>query len=133
MCLDHNQNRMCLDAGEFGCILHTGDFRFHESMMEHLGDKRIDLLLIDNTYCDPAYCFPSRYACVLCVHACILMCGMCHSAIYVTGMHRCNKRLMYMPRHVEQGPHVYLKNTHANFGTHTHTHTGKMLQRRSSA
>ncbi len=52
--------RMCLNAGEFGCILHTGDFRFHESMLEQLEDKRVDLLLLDNTYCDPAYCFPSR-------------------------------------------------------------------------
>ncbi|KAK6183711.1 hypothetical protein SNE40_011138 [Patella caerulea] len=55
---------MFLFEGHFGKILHTGDFRFSESMIEdsllknHLGS--IDVLYLDNTYCHPRCTFPSR-------------------------------------------------------------------------
>ncbi|XP_050407438.1 5' exonuclease Apollo [Patella vulgata] len=55
---------MFLFEGHFGKILHTGDFRFSESMIEdsllknHLGS--IDVLYLDNTYCHPSCVFPSR-------------------------------------------------------------------------
>ena len=56
---------MFLFEGSFGKILHTGDFRFHPSMLEedsllfkHIGS--IDRLYLDNTYCSPKCVFPSR-------------------------------------------------------------------------
>eukprot|EP00961_Rhodomonas_salina_P222989 3015553-Rhodomonas_salina.1 len=49
--------------GSFGAILHTGDFRFRPEMleMEHFPRKRVvELLILDNTYCDPRHAFPPR-------------------------------------------------------------------------
>ena len=66
---------MLLFRGYMGTILHTGDFRFHMSMIEEnevLYPKslrtpnfakcsiHIDELVLDNTYCDPIFRFPNR-------------------------------------------------------------------------
>jgi len=66
---------MILFKGYMGTILHTGDFRFHRSMIEeyetlypkHLRTANlakcsihIDELILDNTYCDPIFKFPNR-------------------------------------------------------------------------
>lgn len=56
---------MFLFEGYFGRILHTGDFRFQLSMIseestlkEYKG--KIDVMYLDNTYCSPMCCFPTR-------------------------------------------------------------------------
>ncbi len=65
---------MLLFRGKMGTILHTGDFRFSESMLdneilfpknrknkEKLGISiDVDTLFLDNTFADPTYDFPSR-------------------------------------------------------------------------
>jgi len=65
---------MLLFRGKMGTILHTGDFRFSESMLDNPylfpksrknQDQRaisvtVDTLFLDNTFADPTYDFPSR-------------------------------------------------------------------------
>eukprot|EP00817_Percolomonadidae_sp_ATCC50343_P001303 CAMPEP_0117425182 /NCGR_PEP_ID=MMETSP0758-20121206/5492_1 /TAXON_ID=63605 /ORGANISM="Percolomonas cosmopolitus, Strain AE-1 (ATCC 50343)" /LENGTH=499 /DNA_ID=CAMNT_0005209487 /DNA_START=136 /DNA_END=1632 /DNA_ORIENTATION=- len=53
---------MFLLEGYFGTILHTGDFRYHERMMDQLGAYcgKIDDLYLDDTFCEDGYDFPSR-------------------------------------------------------------------------
>lgn len=65
---------MFLFKGKMGTVLHTGDFRFHPSMLEHpllcpegrQNDQMrgitidVDFLHIDNTFANPEYDFPSR-------------------------------------------------------------------------
>ena len=65
---------MFLFKGKMGTVLHTGDFRFHHSMLEHPllcpegrknADMRgitidIDYLHLDNTFANPDYDFPPR-------------------------------------------------------------------------
>ncbi|EFJ25145.1 hypothetical protein SELMODRAFT_100130 [Selaginella moellendorffii] len=58
--------------GEFGCVLHTGDFRWNndrctleerkEALREAIGGAQVDFLYLDNTFCNPLFCFPSRNA-----------------------------------------------------------------------
>ncbi|EOX99251.1 DNA repair metallo-beta-lactamase family protein, putative isoform 1 [Theobroma cacao] len=61
---------MFLFRGEFGCLLNTGDFRWEknseraklgsEMLLNALQDDVVDVLYLDNTYCNPSYEFPSR-------------------------------------------------------------------------
>lgn len=61
---------MLLFRGEFGCLLYTGDFRWETSsekanigrttLLKALKDDVVDILYLDNTYCNPSYSFPSR-------------------------------------------------------------------------
>jgi hypothetical protein len=55
---------MFLFEGDFGRILHTGDFRFHPAILEHpvLSPSRgaIDLLYLDTTYNQQCCVLPSR-------------------------------------------------------------------------
>jgi len=53
---------MFLMRGYFGTILHTGDFRFHPSLLQQpaLRAHTIDWLYLDDTFLDPKCCFPSR-------------------------------------------------------------------------
>ncbi|PSS14442.1 5' exonuclease [Actinidia chinensis var. chinensis] len=61
---------MYLFRGEFGCMLYTGDFRWEptntraqigRSMLHNaIGNDKVDILYLDNTYCNPSYSFPSR-------------------------------------------------------------------------
>ncbi|ONK55909.1 uncharacterized protein A4U43_C10F2200 [Asparagus officinalis] len=61
---------MYLFRGEFGCILHTGDFRWESgrersqlgkrTLIDALDGDSIDVLYLDNTYCNPSFSFPSR-------------------------------------------------------------------------
>ena len=66
---------MILFEGYMGTILHTGDFRFTEQMIENSPalypanlkntdnwkcSIHIDELILDNTYCDPIFKFPPR-------------------------------------------------------------------------
>lgn len=65
---------MFLFKGKMGTVLHTGDFRFHSSMLENPllcppGRRNIemkgisidiDYLHLDNTFANPEYDFPSR-------------------------------------------------------------------------
>ena len=58
---------MLLLEGYFGRILYTGDFRFTKSMAtdpmlcrNNNNGKVIDVLYLDNTYCDPKCDFPTR-------------------------------------------------------------------------
>ena len=66
---------MILFQGYFGTILHTGDMRFNLSMVqtnpilypEHLRNSNysgisipIDEMILDNTFCDPIFKFPTR-------------------------------------------------------------------------
>ncbi|KAH9744400.1 DRMBL domain-containing protein [Citrus sinensis] len=54
----------------FGCLLYTGDFRWEASneraeigrntLVKALKDDVVDILYLDNTYCNPSYAFPSR-------------------------------------------------------------------------
>ena len=53
---------MFLWQGDFGTILYTGDFRFHPGMISGspLTNVEVDTLLLDNTYLDPRFNFPSQ-------------------------------------------------------------------------
>jgi DNA cross-link repair 1B protein len=65
---------MFLFKGKFGSVLHTGDFRFSETMLENPflfpPERRnkeqrgmsieIDTLFLDNTFADPRFDTPSR-------------------------------------------------------------------------
>ncbi|KAI3859320.1 hypothetical protein MKW98_007701 [Papaver atlanticum] len=61
---------MYLFRGEFGCLLFTGDFRWESNseralmgksmLLNALGGEKVDFLHLDNTYCNPSYCFPPR-------------------------------------------------------------------------
>ncbi|XP_022135633.1 5' exonuclease Apollo-like [Momordica charantia] len=61
---------MLLFRGEFGCLLYTGDFRWEMSserankgritLLNALGENTVDILYLDNTYCNPSHAFPSR-------------------------------------------------------------------------
>ena len=65
---------MFLFRGKMGTVLHTGDFRFSESMLQNPimfpvsnfnAQKRgisieVDTLFLDNTFADPTYDFPAR-------------------------------------------------------------------------
>ncbi|KAL8506702.1 hypothetical protein ACS0TY_017557 [Phlomoides rotata] len=61
---------MYLFRGEFGCMLFTGDFRWESKgeraengralLLDALKNDPLDILYLDNTYCNPRYMFPSR-------------------------------------------------------------------------
>ncbi|XP_028071121.1 5' exonuclease Apollo-like isoform X2 [Camellia sinensis] len=61
---------MYLFRGEFGCMLYTGDFHWETTgkraeigksmLLSALGNDKVDILYLDNTYCNPSYYFPSR-------------------------------------------------------------------------
>lgn len=65
---------MFLFKGKMGTVLHTGDFRFHEKMLDNPWlcppEKRtqnmrgctvdVDFLHLDNTFANPNYDFPSK-------------------------------------------------------------------------
>ena len=51
---------MYMFEGYFSTILHTGDFRYEPTtiMNSVLAEKTIDVLHLNNTYCNPACGFP---------------------------------------------------------------------------
>lgn len=51
---------MYLMEGYFGTILHTGDFRFDNYILDFFKGKDIDTLYLDDTFCDKIYDFPPR-------------------------------------------------------------------------
>ncbi|XP_075054266.1 5' exonuclease Apollo-like [Mixophyes fleayi] len=53
---------MFLFEGYFGTVLHTGDFRYSPCMLDNppLRNKKVDVLYLDNTNCDPEHKIPSR-------------------------------------------------------------------------
>jgi len=53
---------MVILQGYFGTILHTGDFRFHDSVLENslIRNLTFDMVYLDNTYCHPKFDFPSK-------------------------------------------------------------------------
>jgi len=56
---------MFLFEGRFGCILYTGDFRYsgpmvYDMQLNSLCSGKVDVLYLDNTFCDPRCIFPSR-------------------------------------------------------------------------
>ncbi|KAL5581866.1 hypothetical protein UlMin_014308 [Ulmus minor] len=61
---------MFLFRGDFGCLLYTGDFRWETRserakqgrtmLVDALNDSTVDILYLDNTYCNPSYDFPPR-------------------------------------------------------------------------
>ncbi|KAK3018656.1 hypothetical protein RJ639_002709 [Escallonia herrerae] len=61
---------MYLFRGEFGYMLYTGDFRWQAAskraqigrtmLLNAIKNERVDILYLDNTYCNPSYSFPSR-------------------------------------------------------------------------
>lgn len=69
---------MLLFRGDFGCLLYTGDFRWEASneraeigrntLVKALKDDVVDILYLDNTYCNPSYAFPSREVAAQQVH-----------------------------------------------------------------
>jgi len=72
---------MFLFRGKMGTVLHTGDFRFHTSMLEHPilcpPERRnpemmgimvdVDYLHLDNTFANPEYDFPTREEAYTCL------------------------------------------------------------------
>ena len=69
---------MYLFRGDFGCMLFTGDFRWEatnerakigRTMLLHaLEGDRVNILYLDNSYCNPSFSFPSREAAAQQVH-----------------------------------------------------------------
>lgn len=69
---------MLLFRGEFGTRLYTGDFRWETTcertkasrtmLLDALNGDGVDLLYLDNTYCNPSYAFPSREVAAQQVH-----------------------------------------------------------------
>ncbi|XP_010499219.1 PREDICTED: 5' exonuclease Apollo-like [Camelina sativa] len=59
---------MFLFRGDFGCFLYTGDFRWdadaadeaRNTLVDAINESPVDILYLDNTYCNPIYSFPSR-------------------------------------------------------------------------
>jgi DNA cross-link repair 1B protein len=60
---------MFLYTGYFGSVLYTGDLRYHKSLLTKndclfsvTGELKvhIDELILDNTYCDPIFNFPTQ-------------------------------------------------------------------------
>ncbi|KAL0702978.1 hypothetical protein Bca4012_059100 [Brassica carinata] len=62
---------MFMFRGDFGCFLYTGDFRWEcddaaaaeearTTLVAAINDFPVDILYLDNTYCNPIYSFPSR-------------------------------------------------------------------------
>lgn len=61
---------MFLFRGYFGCLLFTGDFRWELgserareggiTLLNAIEDNAVDVLYLDNTYCNPSFAFPSR-------------------------------------------------------------------------
>jgi Cft2 family RNA processing exonuclease len=51
---------MFLFKGEKGIVLHTGDFRFRESMLDHFKGLKIDYLYLDNTFSTTNEEFPTQ-------------------------------------------------------------------------
>ncbi|KAL3624719.1 hypothetical protein CASFOL_031387 [Castilleja foliolosa] len=61
---------MYLFRGKFGCKLYTGDFRWEKTgnrvenarsmLLDAIKNEKLDVLYLDNTYCNPTYIFPSR-------------------------------------------------------------------------
>ena len=60
-------------SGE-GTVLHTGDFRFDESMklLPSLASFRPDVLYLDTTYSSPSFCFPLQLASIAHLLHCLL-------------------------------------------------------------
>ncbi|XP_058210720.1 uncharacterized protein LOC131323105 isoform X2 [Rhododendron vialii] len=66
----HHCPVMYFFRGEFGCMLFTGDFRWEPTstraqigrsmLLNAIGNDKVDILYLDNTYCNPSYSFPSR-------------------------------------------------------------------------
>ncbi|XP_048232246.1 5' exonuclease Apollo isoform X2 [Ricinus communis] len=62
---------MLLFRGDFGCLLYTGDFRWEATsergkigsnmLLNALKDDSVDILYLDNTYCNPSFDFPPRH------------------------------------------------------------------------
>lgn len=73
---------MFLFRGEFGHTLYTGDFRWEAAdekaqkgrrmLLDALNGAKVDVLYLDNTYCNPIYSFPSRQVAAQEVHIFIL-------------------------------------------------------------
>ena len=64
---------MIIFKGYFGTVLYSGDLRFHENVIKNnpylftpQGEIKmnIDLLILDNTYCDPIFKFPPQEICI---------------------------------------------------------------------
>ncbi|KAK4286213.1 hypothetical protein QN277_002801 [Acacia crassicarpa] len=61
---------MLVFRGDFGCLLYTGDFRWEatcekamrsrDMLLGALKDQMVDIIHLDNTYCNPSYDFPPR-------------------------------------------------------------------------
>ncbi|CAH2051150.1 unnamed protein product, partial [Thlaspi arvense] len=61
---------MFMFRGDFGCFLYTGDFRWERddvaadeartTLAGAISEFPVDILYLDNTYCNPIYSFPSR-------------------------------------------------------------------------
>ncbi|ESQ50424.1 hypothetical protein EUTSA_v10001995mg [Eutrema salsugineum] len=59
---------MFMFRGDFGCFLYTGDFRWdcegedgaRTTLVSAIKEFPVDILYLDNTYCNPIYSFPSR-------------------------------------------------------------------------
>ncbi len=53
---------MFLWEGDFGTVLYTGDFRYHPSQIDcsPLARVKVDTLLLDNTFLDKSFDFPSQ-------------------------------------------------------------------------
>ncbi|KAF8090304.1 hypothetical protein N665_0479s0008 [Sinapis alba] len=62
---------MFIFRGDFGCFLYTGDFRWEcnddadnearTTLVAAINDFPVDILYLDNTYCNPIYTFPPRH------------------------------------------------------------------------
>lgn len=69
---------MLLFRRDLGCMLYTGDFRWEatcekarkakDMLVDALKDDVVDVVYLDNTYCNPTYDFPHRQLAAQQVH-----------------------------------------------------------------
>ncbi|KAL1524448.1 hypothetical protein AB1Y20_019343 [Prymnesium parvum] len=92
------------------CVLHTGDFRYLPSMAQHpaLAGKKIDLLYLDTTYCNPQYAFPSQAAAVdeVVMHCKLLL--PANRTLVLFGAYSIGKERVYLQVARELGVHIYV-------------------------
>lgn len=81
----------------------AGDFRYHSGMVQSgpLSDfagsgRRLDVLMLDTTYCDPRYSFPPQDRCVADVVGAVRARWRVATTLFVFGTYSIGKERVFM-------------------------------------